>query len=282
MAETLIQYPLGAAGVVTRVLEQGAGPETVVLIHGLGARADRWRLVLDRLARQGYRCLAPDLPGHGLATKGPDVPFSPPALADWVVGLLDELGLASVDLVGTSLGGHIAALVAGRVPARIRRLVLMGSLGLVPRPDIIPPMTTSVRQQSRDAIEAKLLRVFGDPELVTEAFVTEEWRIANSPGAAAALDRYAAYLDEDHPEDLATAALRDAVPKLETLLVWGAEDVSVPPEVGRAALEQLPEARLVVIEGAAHGPYLERPEAVTAVLHEFFSGTLALSRLAHR
>ena len=66
----MIQYPLGAAGTLTRVLEAGRGDRTMLLVHGVGARADRWRLNLDALAEAGYHAYAIDLPGHGLAEKG--------------------------------------------------------------------------------------------------------------------------------------------------------------------------------------------------------------------
>ena len=65
MSADIISYPLEAGGVQTRVLECGTGGDTVVFMHGVGARADRWRSNLGPFAEAGYRCLAIDLPGHG-------------------------------------------------------------------------------------------------------------------------------------------------------------------------------------------------------------------------
>ena len=72
----MITYPLALGDQYTRVVEHGTGPETIVLIHGLGARADRWRRNIGPLADAGYRCVALDLPGHGFASKDGEFDFS--------------------------------------------------------------------------------------------------------------------------------------------------------------------------------------------------------------
>src|SRR3546814_8631822 len=100
----MIQYPCASHGIQTRVLDAGKGP-ALVFIHGLGARADRWRHNLEPLAAAGYRCVAVDLPGHGYATKG-DIPFSVPHCANWLQAILDQIGDGQCALVGTSLGGY--------------------------------------------------------------------------------------------------------------------------------------------------------------------------------
>src|SRR6185503_9046586 len=105
----MIQYPLAAAGTMTRVLEAGAGDDVVLFVHGLGARADRWRGTIERVAAAGFRCIAFDLPGHGFAGKGGDFPYGVPAFGRFLSAVLDALGLDRVFIVGTSLGGHVGA-----------------------------------------------------------------------------------------------------------------------------------------------------------------------------
>ena len=72
----MISYPFGVGRTLTRVIEAGTGAANVVLVHGLGARADRWVGVLAVLAKAGYHGYALDLPGHGFADKGADFPLS--------------------------------------------------------------------------------------------------------------------------------------------------------------------------------------------------------------
>src|SRR5690606_29235595 len=120
-----------AYGIQTRVLEAGSGP-ALVFIHGLGARADRWRHNLEPLAAAGYRCVAIDLPGHGFASKADIAPFSVPRCAEWLADILRRIGIEHCALVGTSLGGYIASTMACRTPERIEALVLVGAIGIVP------------------------------------------------------------------------------------------------------------------------------------------------------
>ena len=100
-----LSYPLGAAGVTTRVIEAGEGDRPVVFLHGVGARADRWQRTLPAFAKAGFHCYAIDFPGHGFATKGHGPDYGTPGFAHFVAGVLDALGLEHPALVGTSLGG---------------------------------------------------------------------------------------------------------------------------------------------------------------------------------
>src|SRR5579862_9816819 len=101
-----IAYPLGLGGATIRVLECGEGEDHVVLLHGSGSRADRWRRNLPGLAAAGKHGYALDLPGHGFATKSEDFDYTTPSFAGVVRDALDALGIGSPVLVGTSLGGH--------------------------------------------------------------------------------------------------------------------------------------------------------------------------------
>ena len=102
-APEVLQYPLGAGSVITRVLECGGGEDHIMFVHGLGARADRWRITLPAFAAAGYHSYAVDLPGHGLATKGADIPLNVPGFADFLTATLDGLGIRSAFIVGRRL-----------------------------------------------------------------------------------------------------------------------------------------------------------------------------------
>ena len=128
----MITYPLALGDQYTRVLEQGTGPNTIVLIHGLGARADRWRRNIGPLADAGWRCVALDLPGHGFASKDGDFDFSVLNCARFVTDLMTELDIGQAVLVGTSMGGYVAAHIACAAPDRVAALALVGTIGIVP------------------------------------------------------------------------------------------------------------------------------------------------------
>lgn len=271
----MIQYPLGVDGVLTRVLEAGAGDRTMLLVHGVGARADRWRRNLEGLASAGYHPYAIDLPGHGLAQKGPDIPGTVPEYARFARRMLDDLGAGEVYLVGTSLGGHVCATAACDMAERVAGLVLVGTVGITPIGAERRQRTQSiVGETSWEAIGGKLRVVLHDEALATEDLHREEFRINNSPGAAESFERIAAYFGNDLDDDAVgdrLAALADAFP---VLIVWGREDVGFPLELGEAACAKLPGSRLAVMDDAAHAPYFERPEAFNRIVTDFLAGRL--------
>lgn len=110
-------------GVALRVAQAGApGDPPVVLLHGASSSAATWQAFGTALAASGYRAIAPDLRGHGGSARTPSYPLT--GWSDDVVGLLDLLALERVALVGHSLGGYVASVVAARRPDRVSRLVL--------------------------------------------------------------------------------------------------------------------------------------------------------------
>lgn len=266
----MIQYPLAVGGTLTRVLEAGTGDEAIVFLHGLGARADRWHGTLQSFAARGFRCFAFDLPGHGLAMKGDGFAYGVPAFARFLAGLLDALGLDRVHLVGTSLGGHVSSRLTCDAPARVRSLTLVGTTGIVPiGAEVGRAIRDNIRITSHDGIRAKLHFVFADSTLVTDELVLEEFRINNSPGAEAAFRRLGDYIAEEIDDDVVGPSLRDLADRPPMLLVWGESDRAVPMAVGQAVRDLFPGIDFVVIPGAGHAPYFERPAAFDPALLDF-------------
>lgn len=259
----LMQYPLAIKGVSTRVLEAGEGP-AVLFIHGLSTRADRWRAAVQEYAQRGFRAIAFDLPGHGLAYKGQDFDYSSPALASYALGVLDALNIDRAHLVGTSLGGHIAALAAMQAPERVLSLYLVAALGLAPlAPAVAEGIRTSVRNTSVEGVRAKLQNVFINRALATEALIHEESRINSSPGAVDALTALGDYIVRSLNEDLVLEPVRGLALRMPVGLLWGEEDRMVPLSVGHAAAQALAQEPLPVMPGVGHAPYVEQPAEFT-------------------
>lgn len=254
-----IEYPLGVSGSLTRVIEAGRGDRPVLFIHGLGARADRWRRNLEVFAAAGYRAIAIDLPGHGFASKSDDPDYTVPGFATFVRDAMDVLELPSATLVGTSLGGHVSAYLACGSPARVTALVLVGAVGLVPLgAEAGAAIRDSVRATSREAIENKLKFVIFDHDAITPDWIEEEWRINNSPGAEQAFAKLGDYIAGGIDDHIVGTRLAEAAKGVPMMLVWGAEDRAVPLDVGRQGRALLGETRLCVIERAGHVPYFEQ------------------------
>ena len=105
----------------------------IVLIHALASRSDSWDRTAGALAESGFRVIAPDLRGHGGSAWAASY-----AMADFVddlIAMLDAMHLDRVDLIGHSLGGHLALCIAACAPHRVRRLVIEAT-PVPPRDDV--------------------------------------------------------------------------------------------------------------------------------------------------
>lgn len=107
-----------------------AGTPPVVLIHGAANDADVWRKIASDLRDAGHTVLVPDLPGHGLS-RGKTL-RSIEALADWLIALLDAVGVSRAVLAGHSMGSLIALEATARHPRRVSKLALLGSTAPMP------------------------------------------------------------------------------------------------------------------------------------------------------
>jgi 2-hydroxy-6-oxonona-2,4-dienedioate hydrolase len=266
---------MAAGSVVTRVFAAGEAGPPVILLHGLTSRADRFRGTAEALAAKNYRVVIPDLPGHGFATKDPSHDHSIAGYRDFVIGVMDGLGLERASLVGTSLGGHVAGAVACKMPERVTSLTMIGSLGLSPLArERMLAIKSGIADMSLAAMRNRLLRVFKDPKFVTDELVREDVAINTSPGATACLNAFTDYMVERFNDDLVLDGLATLAGRLSVLLLWGEEDASVPVEIARAARASLPRAKLAIIGGVNHTPYIERPDLFEPIILDFLAGRL--------
>jgi pimeloyl-ACP methyl ester carboxylesterase len=271
----MISYPLRIASIDTRVIEAGRSSEAIVLVHGTGGRADRWLRNVDALAALGHRVYAFDLPGHGFASKGAGLDCSVPGYRQFLGGFLDTMKIDKATIVGTSLGGHVVASYACEHPERIRTLVLSGSMGLVPLgAEMRARVEAGANNQTYEGVKGKLARVIFDPALVTQDFIDEEFRINNSAGSKESFVTLGRYIGQKLDDDVVGERLAKLTPTLPTLLLWGAEDKTVPLAVGEAAARLLPGSRLVVLQSAAHTSYYERADDFNRVVGDFLVGSL--------
>jgi pimeloyl-ACP methyl ester carboxylesterase len=248
----------------------GTGP-AVVLLHGFASSIFTWRDVLPELAR-GHDVVAVDLPNSGGSAIRPDLP--PAAYPRLVMGLMDRLGLGRASLVGNSLGGGTAVLVAAQHPEHVDRLVLIDSVGYnlaakdrpwVLRAAGLPPVARLLEALPvRRAVVTRALRqVFFDDRLVTADRIDEYVAPLLRPGAVPAGQALLAGSD-----DMGFPGVVAQV-RAPTLVIWGREDRWVPVEDADRFLADIPGARKAVIEGCGHLPQEERPADVLKLLEDF-------------
>src|SRR4051794_20897019 len=136
------------------------GPENgrpVVLVHGLGGRAEDWEKLAPYLRKAGYRVYLPDLPGFGQSEKPANFSYSVTDQAKVVVGFFDAVGLKQVDLGGWSMGGWIVQLVAAKNSDRVSRLMLFDSAGLYVKPEWDTKLFTPISAAEVEKLDKLLM-----------------------------------------------------------------------------------------------------------------------------
>lgn len=246
-----------AAGAKIRLLRDGPATgvdsaEPLVFLHGAGGHTG-WMGFLDELARD-YAVYAPEHPGFG---QSDDPPWLDTVgdLAFFYLDLLDTLGLDRVHLVGTSLGGWIAAELAVRNQTRLASLTLVCAVG-IPDTEGKP-----VDDLFRLSTEENLRRFYADQERAARRLGDMANVDMNLVAKNRATVQRIAYRPRYHNPDLAKWLRRITVP---TLLVWGDKDGLVPVRFGEAYRTAIPGARLVVLENAGHAPFDEQKDAFLA------------------
>jgi pimeloyl-ACP methyl ester carboxylesterase len=238
-----------AGSVPLSYLERGEGPPILVL-HGAGGLAEDAPF-LGSLAEHG-RVIAPTHPGFGRAEL-PDWIDSVDDLAYIYLDLLDLLDLRDVTVIGTSMGGWLAAEIAIKSTARIARLILVDAIGIKVSDrltrDIVDIFATDAAQLERLAVH--------DPAKARDlaALSDEELQLVARNREAAALYLWEPYA---HDPKLPRRLHRIGVP---TLLLWGESDRIVTPAYGRAYAALIPHARFELIAAAGHAPHIEQPGA---------------------
>lgn len=231
----------------------------LVLLHGIGADRREWILTMPLLSRK-RRCLAFDLPGHGLSDAPPAAgcEMRIRVFADAVLGGIEAAGVSRVDLLGHSLGGAVALDLVKRHPRLVRRLVLVSSAGLRPQVALSPlaaslPFIPHTYEDSRRLLAATVRTPLYDNALVAFAASVYKKRRAR-PQLTKLLAAIASGEDCLSPRDLE----RIAQP---ALVLWGDADGVFPAATGRRLAAALPNARLELMPRCGHVPPTERPIA---------------------
>lgn len=222
------------------------GPENgpaVVLVHGLGGRAEEWRNLAPYLIYAGFRVYAPDLPGYGASEQPADFSYSVADQADAVVGFLNALGLQQVDLGGVSMGGWIVQLVAYHHPERVRRLIVLDSVGLHVQPEWDTRLFTPENGAQLEQLEALLMP---NPPHAPEFIVKDILRVSDK-NAWVIRRALASMLTGNDVTDAMLPQL-----KMPVLLVWGDLDRITPLSLGEKMHQLIPQSRLEVVKGCGH------------------------------
>jgi len=249
---------LSVGGVRTHLLHGGRGAPLLVLPPEFAA--NRWFPYHDALAAR-FQVLAPDHLGFGQSER-PDWLDGIDDLVFHYVDLLDTLKLDRVSIIGTSLGGWVAAEFAVAHPERVNRLVLVGAAGLkvdgVARFDVfVHPLEETLQHLFYDQSRIpQLLSTDLGPEVIVRAYheTTTMARLTWNP-----------YL---YNPKLERRLRRVQAP---TLILWGEDDVFLPLAHGEAYARLIPRATLQTVPRCGHFVPFEQTDLFIGLVTEFLT-----------
>lgn len=253
---------IGGTTVHCRVEGSGA---PLLLLHGWGGSADSFAPVARYYAPR-YTVYSPDLPGFGGSGR-PPVPWSVDEYAALLDRFMQVLGLSGVPVIAHSFGGRVAILTAARYPGRFGKMILVDSAGIRPRRTLKYYLKVYAYKIMKRIAGSRSLRRL----LRALGLDAGDW-IGKRAGSA----DYRA-LDPTMRATFVRVVNQDLRPFLPgigvpTLLVWGENDRDTPLASGRIMEREIPDAGLVVFEGAGHFSYLDRFDRFVRVADAFLGG----------
>src|SRR5215471_4379953 len=245
-----------AAGTKLHLMRAGKGRPLLVLHHETGT-LDRLPFY-DALAGR-YDTLVPHHPGYSRSPR-PDWMRSVRDIAVVYRGLLSELKVKDVVLVGLGFGGWIAAEMASMAPADVSKLVLVGAMGIKPPlGDILDLAITGYIDYARAGFHDQKAfdRVYGAEPSGDQL---EMWDVCREMSFRIAWKPYMYSQTLPH-------LLRSV--RAPALVVWGDDDKVVPQSAAKRYIEALPNAKLHVVTGCGHCVDMEQPEALAKLVNDF-------------
>ncbi|HEV8567639.1 MAG TPA: alpha/beta hydrolase [Actinoplanes sp.] len=262
-------------GVATAVLDTGPAGDAppTLLLHGSGpgvSAAANWRPIIPALAKT-RRVIAPDQLGFGGTATGEPRTYGRAAWTAHALRLLDTLGVAEVDIIGNSMGGAIALSLAAARPAAVRRIVLMGTMGVaMALPDGLDRVWAY--EPSVEGMREVIELFAYDRSLVTDELIEMRYQSSRNPPVRDSWHSMFPPPRQRWVDDLALSGAELSAIRQPVLMVHGRDDKVVPWQRSSLPLvDLLPDVRLHVIGGCGHWTMIEKTADFLAVVEPFLA-----------
>jgi pimeloyl-ACP methyl ester carboxylesterase len=267
------------AGVRTRYLVAGQG-FPLLLVHGVGLSADSWLRNIEVLARD-FLVVAPDTLGHGFSDSG-DYRGGPPHphIVKHLVALTRHLGIDRFAIAGSSFGALLSALVYFEAPARVEKLVIVGSGSAF---NTEAELERTLAESFANGLSAyadptlancrrRMANICYDPAAVPEEMLLVQMTSYALPGVREAYERRMRGM-----MDLPACRPYRILERLEalrvpTLILWGRQDKRGIYDRALEAVRRLPDGRLVAFDRCGHHPHIEHPKEFNELVRQFVKG----------
>lgn len=248
-----------------RYLESGNSKNTLVLIHGLGASAERWEHVTP-LFSKNYRVIIPDLIGFGYSDK-PIADYTPEFFSEFLRNFLDVTGIKRPHIVGSSLGGQVTAEYAASNPDNLEKLILVSPAGVMKQstPALDAYIMAALYPNEQSAKNAFEMMEGSGKEIdkkIVDTFI-ERMQLPN-----AKLAFMSTILGLKNAE-IITKKLQNLL--APTLLIWGSDDPVIPIQHADEFVNAIKDCQFYKMDGCGHTPYVQDPVNFASVVTNFLN-----------
>lgn len=236
-------------------VERGEGP-VIVLLHGLFGALSNFADVMNHFSTR-YKVVIPLLPIYKLPVINTNVK----SLAKYLADFLTHKNYTRVNLLGNSLGGHVALIYVSKYPENVQSMILTGSSGLYENAF----GGTFPKRSDKNFVKTKVELTFYDPGHATQALVDECYDLVNEKSSLVRI------------LSLAKSAIRHNMSKelanisTPTCLIWGKNDTITPPEVATEFCELMPNADLYWIDKCGHAAMMEQPVEFNKIVDKWLN-----------
>ena len=252
-------------------IEEGSGPNHLILIHGFRAHTYTWRYLMKPLADAGYHIWAIDLIGYGLSDKPETAPYDVHFFMKQMKAFMEAKGIPTAHVVGNSMGGGIALYFALEEPSLVNSVTVINALGYPLKlplyiafsrhfPSVWTPFLgpTMVRQVLRTIVYKT--------DRITNEQVEAYYLPYRLPGG---INASLQTLKQYDNEKLFALCSRYSEIKHPLLIVWGEKDELIPLNHYKKFKRDFPNASTLLISDCGHIPQEEEPEQVLKAMIDF-------------
>jgi pimeloyl-ACP methyl ester carboxylesterase len=246
-----------------RYLKAGNAKKNLILVHGLGASAERWEYVIPKFSKH-YTVFVPDLIGFGKSDK-PNADYTTEFFTKFLASLLNALGLEKVTMMGSSLGGQITVEYVLNNQKSVDKLVLVSPSGAM--------------KQSTPALDAYVMAaLYPDHEIAKNAFTMMTG--SNKKVSPHIIENFVQRMKLPNAKFAFMSTLLglknapEITTRLEvitapTLVVWGELDPVIPVAYAEYFVKNIRDCRFYQMQKCGHTPYVEDPENFSKIVHGF-------------
>ena len=247
-----------------RYFEVGTSKETLLLLHGLGASAERWEDVIPLFAKK-FRVIVPDLIGFGYSDK-PSIDYTTDYFAEFMSKFVEKVGIKEMSIIGSSLGGQIAAEFIINQNADVKKLVLVSPSGVMKHstPALNAYISAALYPNTDSALNA--FQAMSGRKKIDEKIVSGFIERMQLPNAKMAFMSTLLGLSNSK---VVTEKLQ--LITIPTLIVWGENDPVIPIEYAQSFISGINDCRFYKMIGCAHTPYVEKPEKFFQIVSDFLN-----------